>query len=110
MSFFIPKEVVTEAKNFARNTVDRAMQGMFGLIDAAVKRRQSYGFAQEKSVFHKRMAERLPIMVPNLKLLGPRIRRHIRLHVKWEAKAFARDPKLSAACGLNCPITGPRTV
>jgi hypothetical protein len=107
---FIPRELVDEAKSFARDTVDRAMQGMFGLIDAAVKRRQSYGFAQEKSLFHQRMFQRLPIMVPNLKLLGPRMRRHLRLHVKWEAKAFARDPKLSAACGLKCPITGPRTV
>lgn len=106
---FVPKEVIDEAKDFARETVDTALKGLFGIIDAQIKRRQSYAFAQEKAVFHKRMTERLPL-VPGLRLVKPRLRRHHRLHVRWEAKAFARDPKLSLACGLTCPVTGAKAV
>lgn len=98
----VPKEVITEAKDFARETVDNALKGFFGIIDAQIKRRQSYAFAHEKALFHKRMVEKLPSL-SDLALLDWRVKRHRKKMVKWEAKAFSRDPGLATACGLKCP-------
>lgn len=100
----IPQSVVDEARTFARDTVDRAIEGLIGIVDRAIRRRQSYGFAHEQALFHRRMAESLA----TLDLVGKRwrVRRQKRLAVRWEAKAWARTPQLAGACGLACPDSG----
>jgi hypothetical protein len=96
----IPKGIVDEAKGFARDTVDRVLTGMFGLVEAQVLRRQSYAFAHEKALFHRRMSQLIGT-VPGLVGAGWRTRRHAKLALRWEAKALARAPSLAKACGLT---------
>lgn len=94
----IPKAVRDEAAAFARDTVKRALDGLFGLIQSELARRRSAAFAHEKALYHGRMAELLPgIALVDLKR---RVRRQQRLAARWSAKAYARDAVLAEACGL----------
>jgi hypothetical protein len=100
MSLFIPKPIIDEAKSFARETMSRALDGAFGLIEQQLERRQSAEFAVEKALFHGRLAETLPAVI----ISGQRwrIRRHKRLAARWAALAFARGaPQFASRCGLN---------
>lgn len=99
-ALFVPKELTDAAREEARHVVDSALKGLFGIIDAQVKRRQSYAFAHEKAVFHEDLARRLRIT--SIRIIGKarKIRRHERLALRWGARAAARDPKLAQACSL----------
>ena len=94
----VPREIEDAARDEARHVVDRALDGLFGLAEAQIKRRQSYAFAHERAVFHSTMARDLPIKLPGLWWLHARVRRHQRLAVKFWALAHARDPALAQHC------------
>lgn len=100
MALAIPQPIIDEAKAFARETMTRALDGAFGLIEQAVARRQSAEFAVEKALFHGRLADVLPAVILSGK--GWRIRRHRRLAARWAALAYARGaPQFAAKCGLG---------
>jgi hypothetical protein len=103
MALLIPREIVKDAEQFASDKVDEVLKGMFGLIQAATLRRQSFAFAQEKALFHERMLYRLTRDGKALRIamLRARIRRHTRLALRWSSLAYARNPDLSRACGVS---------
>jgi hypothetical protein len=92
---------VSQAKDFAFDTVTKALQGVFGLIDAELERRRSYGFAVQRTLECRKLAALLRGTA--LRIVGKqgRIRRLLKRALRWEAKAYARDPALADAC-LSC--------
>jgi hypothetical protein len=100
MPFMIPSEIVDAARAEAKALAERALDGVFGLIQGAIMRRQSYAFAHEQAIFHNEMVRRLkatPIKIFGIKR---KIKRHARLGMRWTARAAARDPRLAQVCGL----------
>lgn len=100
MPIMIPREIVDAARKDAKALAERALDGVFGLIQASIMRRQSYAFAHEQAIFHHEMVRRLkatPIYIFGIKR---KIRRHGRLAMRWTSRATARDPRLAQACGL----------
>lgn len=97
---FIPRELEDAAREEARHIIDKALDGMFGLIQAAVLRRQSYAFAAEKAVYHDALVKEL--RKTKLRIVGRqrKIKRHERLAIRWRSVAKSRDPRLAQACGL----------
>lgn len=97
----IPGYVVAEARSYARDTTRAALESLFGedgLVDRELARRRSAAFALERSRFHGRMADALPLLGG----VAPwRIRRHERLALTWSARAVARDPRLADVCSLR---------
>ena len=97
----VPRYVVDEARTFARDSTRAALAAIFGddgLIDRELERRRSAAYALERSRFHGRMVDALPLLggVPKW-----RIRRHERLAMRWSALAVARDPRLVFDCSLR---------
>lgn len=105
---FIPPEIYEAAEDEARHVIDRALDGLFGIIDGQIKRRQGYVFAHEKALFHANMVAGL--VATNIRIIGKerKIRRHARLSLRWDAKARARDPELLAACKLCIDQPDPK--
>lgn len=97
----IPGYIVNEARTYARDTTRAALESLFGadgLVDRELARRRSAAFALERSRFHGRMADALPL----LGHVAPwRLRRHERLALRWGALAVARDPRLATVCPLE---------
>lgn len=107
MSILIPRAIYDDARDEARVLVERALDGVFGLIQGAIMRRQSYAFAHEQALFHRGMVSRL--RATPIKIFGKarKIKRHGRMAIRWGAKAMARDPRLAKRCGLydeSCPV------
>lgn len=101
-AIFIPRSLVDEAKAEARDMIERALVGVFGLIDAAIKRRQSYAWAHERALYHAALVRRLRATPLRIVDLAGKLRRHGRKALRFEALAEARDPRLAHACGLRC--------
>ncbi len=100
MPIMIPKSIVDAARSDAKALAERALVGVFGLIQSEIMRRQSYAFAHEQAIFYTEMVKRLretPIKIFGIKR---KIRRHGRLGMRWGARARARDPRLAQLCGL----------
>lgn len=100
-AIMVPRELVAEAKDFARDTVTRALEGVFGLIDRELERRRSYGFAVQRTLELRKLAALLRATTLRVAGKAGRIRRLLRRALRWEAKAYARDPALANAC-LSC--------
>jgi hypothetical protein len=100
MPIFVPREFADAARADAKALAERALDGVFGLIQGSIMRRQSYAFAHEQALFHGAMAKAL--RDTPIKIFGKarKIRRHARECMRWTAKASARDPRLAQACGL----------
>lgn len=98
----IPKDVRDEAWSFADRTVDSAMHALGTIVLDVIHWRRSYAFAVRKALYHQRLVETMPTIKPRLSLLERRVRRHQRLAMHWEAKAYSRTPDLASACGLKC--------
>lgn len=100
MPFMIPKAIEDEARRAAKALTERALDGVFGLIQGAIMRRQSYAFAHEQAIFHTEMVKRL--RATPIKIFGKhrKIKRHARRGMRWIARATARDPRLAQVCGL----------
>lgn len=100
MPIMIPKSIVDDARADAKRLAERAIDGVFGLIQGAIMRRQSYAFAHEQAVFHRVMVAKL--RATPIKIFGKahKIKRHGRLAMRWTARATARDPRLAEVCGL----------
>lgn len=109
-ALFIPKSIRDEASAFARDTVKQALTGMFGLIEAALARRQSAAFAHEKALYHERMSQLLAATPLRIANRAGRVKRHARLGMRWSAKAYARDAALALACMLCPPGLAPARV
>lgn len=97
---FIPRDIVESAKDEARDLVDRALVGVFGLIDSAIKRRQSYAWAHEKALYHAGIIRRLKSTSLRIVDLRGKLRRHEKRYMHFAALADARDPRLADACGI----------
>ena len=100
MPFMIPKSIEDAARAEAKRLAERALDGVFGLIQSQIMRRQSYAFAHEQALFHNAMSRALK--ATPIKIFGKarKIKRHARLGMRWTAKATARDPRLAQVCGL----------
>lgn len=100
-AIIVPRELVAEAKDFAHDTVTRVLEGAFGLIDKALERRRSYGFAVQRTLELRKLASLL--RATTLRIVGKqgRVQRLLKRALRWEAKAFARDPALAGVC-LAC--------
>jgi hypothetical protein len=95
----VPRYAIDAAKDVARDTVTKALAGMFGLIERDLERRQSAAFAHERAIFHREMARTLPLVIRVG--VGWRVRRQLRLANRWAAKARARDGALAIVLGLG---------
>lgn len=100
MPIMIPREIEDEARAAAKALAERALDGVFGLIQGAIMRRQSYAFAHERAIFHAEMVKRLRVTPIRIFGIKRKIKRHARLGMRWTARATARDPRLAQACGL----------
>lgn len=100
MPIFVPREIADAARADAKALVERALDGVFGLIQGSIMRRQSYAFAHEQALFHMALAKAL--RTTTIKIFGKarKARRHDLAAMRWIAKATARDPRLAQACGL----------
>lgn len=96
----VPSSITDAAREEAQRITTRAIDGMFGLIQGMIMRRQSYAFAHEQAVYHREMV-RLLRATP-IKIFGKhrKIRRHARAALRWTAKATSRDSRLAQRCGL----------
>lgn len=97
----IPAYVTREARTFARESVRQGLAAIFGdegLIDRELDRVRSAAYALERSRFHARMTDALPLLggVPRW-----RIRWHERRAMRFAALAVARDPRLADHCSLR---------
>lgn len=107
-TIFVPRSLVDEAKAEAKQVVERALDGVFGLIDAAVKRRQSYAWAHEKALYHAGLVRRLRSTSIRIVDLRGKLRRHERKAMRFAALADARDPRLATACGICLDLPPPK--
>lgn len=99
-ALFVPKAIEDAAREEARALAERALDGAFGLIQAAIMRRQSYAFAHEQAIYHSIMAKRLRETAVAIFGKARKAKRHERQALRWGARAKARDPRLAQACGL----------
>lgn len=110
MPLMIPREIEDEARRAAKAIAERALDGVFGLIQGAIMRRQSYAFAHEQAIYHNEMVKRLRSTPIRIFGKARKIKRHARQCLRWTARATARDPRLAQVCGLYdqiCSEDGP---
>lgn len=99
----IPKAMREDAEKFARDKVTEALQGLFGLIEKQIERRQSAAFAAEMSLKHERLAFLMHNAPFKIVARDARVQRQQRLAMRWSATAYARNAVIAGACKICKP-------